>query len=202
MLTLNDSMMVGLDIDGVLADFLSPFLRILEQRAGNGPIEPESITDPSFINHPFLSTEIVSACMIDVSKDPLFWSELIPLPSPDQWKALEALSRDDRLVFVTHRYEPDTCDMSRVTCDWLKKHGVTQPLVYFTQGHKSELIEKLKVELFVDDRHENCQDIADNTSAVVLMPHRPYNQSFKHPRVQRIRDLDELFTYLNNGVLE
>jgi hypothetical protein len=28
------------------------------------------------------------------------------------------------------------------------------------------------------------------------MPHRSYNQSFNHPRVQRIQDLSELFVYL------
>jgi hypothetical protein len=32
---------------------------------------------------------------------------------------------------------------------------------------------------------------------VVLMPHRTYNQSFNHPKVQRIRNLDELFDYLD-----
>jgi hypothetical protein len=189
-------MMVGLDIDGVLADFLSPFLRIVEERVGNGPIDPKSITDPSFINHPFLSTEIVSECMVDVAKNANFWRDLAPLPSPEQWKALDALSRKDRLVFVTHRYEPETCDIAQITSDWLKKHGLSNPLVYFTQSYKSELITKLNIELFVDDRHENCQDVAENTAAVVLMPHRPYNQSFSHPKVQRIHDLDELFSYI------
>jgi hypothetical protein len=30
------------------------------------------------------------------------------------------------------------------------------------------------------------------------MPHRPYNQAFDHPKVQRIVDLNELFGYLSN----
>jgi uncharacterized HAD superfamily protein len=189
-------MMIGLDIDGVLADFISPFLRVLEARMGNGPIDPESITDPNFMNHPLITTEIISECMASVSYDPKFWEALAPLPSAGQWQALDSLSRKQKLVFVTHRYERETYDISQVTCAWLKKHGVTNPVVYFTQNHKSELIGKLKVELFVDDRHENCRDVAENTEAVVLMPHRSYNQSFNHPRVQRIQDLDELFAYL------
>jgi hypothetical protein len=52
------------------------------------------------------------------------------------------------------------------------------------------------VELFVDDRHENCRDVAENTGALVLMPHRSYSQHFDHPRVQRIHDLNELFAYV------
>jgi uncharacterized HAD superfamily protein len=85
---------------------------------------------------------------------------------------------------------------AKITCDWLSKHGVSNPVVYFTQNQKSELIVKLKVELFVDDRHENCRDVAENTEALVLMPHRSYNQHFDHPRVQRIHDLEELFAYV------
>ena len=52
-------MIVGLDIDGVVADFISPFVRFLEERVGQGPIGLESITDLNFSNHPFLSEEIV-----------------------------------------------------------------------------------------------------------------------------------------------
>jgi uncharacterized HAD superfamily protein len=189
-------MMIGLDIDGVLADFISPFLRVLEARMGNGPIDPESITDLNFMNHPLITMEIISECIARVSDDPKFWQALAPLPSAEQWQALDRLSCKNNLVFVTHRYERETYDIGQVTRDWLSKHGVSHPVVYFTQNYKSELIGKLNVELFVDDRHENCRDVAENTEAVVLMPHRSYNQSFNHPRVQRIQDLNDLFVYL------
>jgi len=189
-------MMIGLDIDGVLADFISPFLRVLEARMGNGPIDPESITDLNFMNHPLITMEIISECIARVSDDPKFWQALAPLPSAEQWQALDRLSCKNNLVFVTHRYERETYDIGQVTRDWLRKHGVSHPVVYFTQNHKSELIGKLNVEVFVDDRHENCRDVAENTEAVVLMPHRSYNQSFNHHRVQRIQDLNELFVYL------
>jgi hypothetical protein len=48
----------------------------------------------------------------------------------------------------------------------------------------------------VDDRYENCQEVAEMTEAVVLMPHRPYNESFTHPGVKKIRDFNEVFSYL------
>jgi hypothetical protein len=195
-------MMVGLDIDGVLADFISPFVCFLAQHVGEGPIDSKTITDLTFANHPFLSPQIVAECIQNVSDDPGFWQGLAPLPSAEQWRLLDSLSRQQKLVFVTHRYERQSYSMREVTRRWLERHGVSHPIVYFTQSYKSDLIRKLNVKLFVDDRHENCRDVAENTDAVVFMPHRTYNQSFVHPRVQRIQDLDELFAYLDrNGPL-
>jgi uncharacterized protein len=192
-------MIVGLDIDGVVADFIPAFVGFLEERVGQGAIGLDSITDLTFSNHPLLSEQMVVECIQSVSADPKFWQGLAPLPTRSQWKLLDDLSRQKRLVFVTHRYERESYSIHQVTCDWLKQHGVGQPVVHFTQTYKSELIGKLNIELFVDDRHENCCDVAEKTQARVFMPHRTYNQSFEHPRVQRIQDLDELFAYLERA---
>jgi hypothetical protein len=35
------------------------------------------------------------------------------------------------------------------------------------------------------------------TDAAVFMPHRPYNQAFNHPKVRRVRQLDEVFEFLS-----
>ena len=78
------------------------------------------------MNHPLITTEIISECMLKVSDDPKFWEALAPLPSAEQWQALDRLSRKKKLVFVTHRYERETYDIGQVTCDWLRKHGVSQ----------------------------------------------------------------------------
>ena len=188
--------MLGLDIDGVLADFLSPFLRVVEKKIGNGPIPAETITDFNFKDHPILSEKIVDECMVKVSYDPAFWQRLSPLLSAEEWQALDHLSRKGQLVFITHRYERETYDIRQVTCDWLKRHGIAKPVAYFTQESKAKLVDGLGVDLFVDDRHENCQEVAEKTQATVVMPHRHYNQTFSHPRVKRIWNFNELFSYL------
>lgn len=192
-------MMIGLDIDGVLADFITPFLQLLAARTGSGPIDPASITDPNFMQHPFLTREVTSECMEAASYDPEFWRTLAPLPTPAQWHTLSRISSAHEVVFITHRWVRDTYDIHRVTCDWLRRHWVADPVVYFTQENKSVLVQQLKIGIFVDDRHENCADVATETGALVLMPHRPYNQAFEHPRVRRIRKLDELFDCVANA---
>ncbi len=192
-------MIVGLDIDGVLADFLSPFLRRLEKKIGNGPINADSITDFKFSDHPVLSDEVVWDCLQEVSYEPDFWQSLSSLISAKEWAQLEHLSNERRLFFITHRYVRDTYDIHRVTSGWLKKHGIKQPVIHFTNESKSDVVGHLGIQFFMDDRYENCQDVAENTKAVVLMPHRPYNRSFNHPAVKRIHHFSELFTHLAPG---
>jgi ribonuclease BN (tRNA processing enzyme) len=190
-------MTLGFDIDGVLADFFTPFLKLLELRTGGGVIDPNTITDPNFMHHPYLTKQIIMECMESASYDPEFWRALAPFPTPRQWRALDELSRDHQVVFITHRRVGDTYDIHRVTCDWLNRHGVSDPVVHFTQDRKSVLVKELNIELFVDDRHENCEDVATATDAAVFMPHRPYNQAFNHPKVRRVRQLDETFDFVS-----
>lgn len=192
-------MMLGLDIDGVLADFITPFLQLLAARTGSGPIDPASIIDPNFMQHPFLTKEIIVECMEAASYDPEFWRTLTPLPSQTQWRALQRISDEHGVAFITHRWVRDTYDIHQITCDRLRRHGVDDPVVYITQEKKSALVKELKIDLFVDDRHDNCEDVATQTNAVVLMPHRPYNRAFEHPRVRRIQELDEILVYMSNA---
>jgi uncharacterized HAD superfamily protein len=133
----------------------------------------------------------------DVSNNPAFWLDLQPLITAGEWQKLDQLSRDERLVFITHRCEGDSYRMVDISREWLRKHGICNPVVYLTQEPKARLIQDLDVSVFVDDRHENCEDAATRTAATVLMPDRSYNQSFCHPRVKRIWSFGELFVHVD-----
>ena len=85
--------MVGLDIDGVVADFLSPFLLRLEQHIGKGPITADSLRSVHLSAHQALTEEVVRNCSNAVKRDPGFWSKLASLLTPGQWKRLERLSQ-------------------------------------------------------------------------------------------------------------
>ena len=73
---------------------------------------------------------------MEVSDDPQFWRGLASLPSPAEWQAIEALSRAERLVFLTHRYEREHYSIHDVTCDWLRAQGVSKPVVYEHFGRR------------------------------------------------------------------
>lgn len=188
-------MVLGLDIDGVVADFLSPFLGLLEKEIGQGPIAAESLVSVDFTEHPVLTKEAVRTCADAIKRDPDFWSRLDSLLSQAQWTQLEELNRQERLTFITHRSGHESYDIHGVTVEWLQRHGITEPKVHMAPENKSVFVEELKVALFVDDNYEVCRDVAERTAARVLMPHHHYNRRFSHPRVQRIMQFNEIFIH-------
>lgn len=189
-------MLVGLDVDGVVADFLGPFLRFVEQRIGCAPIAQETIFDLSYKDHPIITESVLEQCLAALADEPDFFDRLVPLLTPAEWNALDALSRARRLVFITHRQASEGRDVQRLTCEWLLRHGVSNPIVHCTADYKSKIVEELGVGIFVDDRPENCLDVAEKTRAAVYMPRRRYNAFFDHPRVKTFDRFGELLEYL------
>jgi 5' nucleotidase, deoxy (Pyrimidine), cytosolic type C protein (NT5C) len=189
-------MLVGLDVDGVVADFLGPFLRFVERRIGCAPIAPETIVDLSYKDHPVITEAVLEQSLAALAEEPDFFDRLVPLLEPAEWRALDALSRERRLVFITHRQASEGRDVQRLTRDWLLRHGVWDPIVHCTADYKSKLVSDLGVEIFVDDRPENCLDVAEKTRAAVYMPRRRYNAFFDHPKVTTFDRFGELLDYL------
>ena len=133
-------------------------------------------------------------CTAAVMADPAFWSGLDSMLNARQWNRLEEWSRLGRLAFVTHRSGSHSYDIREVTCRWLRRHGIREPVVCTTDELKSKTVSRLGIEVFVDDNYENCQDVAEQTDALVLMPHRCYNANFSHPKVTRIIAFEEIFS--------
>jgi 5' nucleotidase, deoxy (Pyrimidine), cytosolic type C protein (NT5C) len=189
-------MLVALDVDGVVADFLGPFLRFIENKTGCAPIAPETIVDLSYKDHPVITEAVLERCLAALADEPDFFTRLVPLLTPLEWRALDELSRARRLVFITHRQSSEGRDVRRLTSDWLARHGVSEPVVHCTADYKSKLVEDLGVGIFVDDRPENCLDVAEKTRAAVYMPRRNYNAFFAHPKVKTFDRFGELLEYL------
>jgi uncharacterized HAD superfamily protein len=168
----------------------------VENKTGCAPIAPESIIDLSYKDHPVITDTVLGDCLAALAEEPNFFDRLVPLLAPAEWRALDALSRAGRLVFITHRQGSEGRDVRRLTSDWLARHGVSNPIVHCTADFKSKLVEELGVGIFVDDRPENCLDVAEKTQAAVFMPLRQYNRFFEHPKVKRFNRFGEVLEYL------
>lgn len=173
-------MTIGLDIDGVLANFYEAYERAITQATGRD-LFPETVCGvdryPNRWNwpqdeHGYTGEEITKTWdSIKASKS--FWYFCRDLGGAREF--LKDLSRDHITYFITDR--PGT-QVQEQTALWLSSYMSAVPSVILTQGRsKGRICEALSVDLFLDDKWENVRsvmEVSPMTTAVLML--RPYNQ--------------------------
>jgi uncharacterized HAD superfamily protein len=99
-----------------------------------------------------------------------FWTTL-PELEPGIISRIAKTARDRRweVIFLTTR--PSTKgDLVQVQSQqWLEAHGFQYPSVFVVQRSRGRIADALALDAFVDDRPENCLDIAVESKAKVLL---------------------------------
>lgn len=156
---------IGLDIDGVLADFTGHLMNI-----NNTPDHtPKHWNDP-----------IVRKAFELVKKDPNFWLGIPPL-----------LTRED-IPFEPHCYITARSIDSEVTKEWLHKHGFPTAPVYSVGNGESKvkIAKEAGIDLFIDDSYENFLEL--NAAGIFTYLYTaPYNVKYEvgGQRIDRLIDL-------------
>lgn len=162
---------IGLDIDGVLADFDTAW----QERAVAMGLKDESTIAPAEswnISYAF------SAMWPEVLADKEFWLSLKPMVDP---RSLPF----EPSFYVTARGIPNEW-----TEEWLEKHGFACQPVYSTSGCKLEKVKELAPDIFVDDNWDNFVKLnrAGICTYLLDQPHnRRYNVGYK--RLMSLTDL-------------
>jgi hypothetical protein len=154
---------LGIDVDGVVADFRSAFRALAERELGlaTGDVETE------------LSKADVDRLWRAVAATTNWWLDVRP-HEPDQIERLYAQARKARweVFFMTSR-PPSAGDAVQLqTQVWLERHGYYLPSVLTTPtGARGELARSLRLDLALDDRLVNCLEIisASNSKAVMVL---------------------------------
>jgi uncharacterized HAD superfamily protein len=105
-----------------------------------------------------------------VKKIENFWTTLSELePGIISRIAKTALERRWEVIFLTTR--PSTAGelVQLQSQRWLEAHGFQYPSVYVVQRSRGKIADALQLDAFVDDRPENCLDIAVESKAKVLL---------------------------------
>ena len=99
-----------------------------------------------------------------------FWSTLPELePGIIARIAKAAFERRWEVIFLTTR--PSTAGelVQMQSQRWLEAHGFQYPSVYVVQRSRGKIADALALDAFVDDRPENCLDIAVESKAKVIL---------------------------------
>jgi len=183
---------VGFDLDGTVADMYSALQREAAKLFGEEELRKASTSAQATVDKPegkqdgsssestteaiqelHLTARQQSQLWDHVKKIENFWSTL-PELEPGIIARIAKAAHDRRweVIFLTTR--PSTAGelVQMQSQRWLEAHGFHYPSVYVVQRSRGKIADALALDAFVDDRPENCLDIAvESTAKVILVWH-------------------------------
>lgn len=172
---------IGVDIDGVLADFTYPVAELASQMF-NLEVSGHA-THWNWMRDFGVTGDKERELWGWIKEHPEWWGTLPALPGARM--AIAYLRESSAEVYFITSKPSFGCKL--VVENWLRHHGYPDPTVLIAED-KAPIVKALKIQMFVDDRPETCVDVVAKTESRVFMPNRPWNQG-EFPGVTRVEGL-------------
>lgn len=155
-------MRVGIDVDGVLANFFSAYEDAVATKAGRDLFParyPEALPPVwDWPQHFGYTDAEMSAVWKDIKASDNFWQKLTPLAGANQLRGAAPWKAGHDVYFITNR--PGATAKAQ-TEQWLRRFlSISIPTVLVC-GDKGPLVNSLGLDCFLDDKPENVQDVDD-----------------------------------------
>ena len=164
------SLRIGMDLDGVVANFIGGFEEIAQQNLGQ---DTDTLTDPEQVTIDQLSTHEMKRIWREIQNTPNWWTHLTPY-EPEQIKRFYSLTRRHRweVFFLTKRPRTAGEPVQFQTQWWLEREGFLLPSVITVPGSRGELANALKLDFVIDDQLMNCIEVISASKARAVLVHR------------------------------
>lgn len=179
-------MRLAFDLDGTVADMHSALAREAmrlfpgidprevpnsttpERLTPGSPEQPEQPESALSIGH--LSSRQQSELWKAVCAQDNWWETLAEI-EPGSLARLYRLVKDRKweLMFVTSRPETKGDTAQAQSYRWLAKQGYETPSIFVVHGSRGKIASALALDVLVDDRPENCLDVAIDSSARAIL---------------------------------
>ncbi len=177
-------MIIGCDVDGVLADFNEAFIARVVKVTGRNLFpegyEPHTWDYPEALGY---TKDETTQVWTGIQEDRTFWSSLLGYEGAMEniERLINRQAEGDDVYFITSR--PGIL-AKRQTEEWLSRRGFPRPTVLISSD-KGRVAKALKLNRYIDDRTENAISIPEETRSFLLT--RPWNIDHELPeRVTRI----------------
>ena len=169
------SLRIGVDVDGVLANFRAAFHNAAQECLRRVIKEPE---DPK--SSQALLENDVQRVWEWVAKRTNWWMELEPY-EPDQIARLysETRAKGWEVVFMTNRPPSAGESVQFQTQWWIERHGFYLPAVMTVPGSRGEIANSLRLDLVIDDLPINCVEVVSASSCKALLLLRTHDKVVK-----------------------
>lgn len=168
---------VGVDIDGVLANFTSAFKQEAEQ-----VLDRKLEGQPADWEMSNWMTEAEQTKVWNRIKASEDWFSLYVGPLPGVIRSITHLDKFADPYFISTRIQTAGKPIKVQSQVWLNELGIEFPTVIITKD-KGIVAKALKLEAFVDDKPENLEDIAkESPTTKLFLLEASYNRSYKEPK--------------------
>ena len=179
---------IGIDIDDVLADFMTEFTTTCNKLHGKPELDAQPV-DWEWSNFN-LTREEKDTTWSALQGTPNFWTQLKKEPGAN-FDLMQRLDKEHELSFITARVPSAGDSVRHQTSQWLLNNfGIPFPNVFVTTN-KGPLAAALKLDYFIDDRPKNVLEIrAAVPTCKVVLKDSCHNQAFVDPEIPRVKDFD------------
>lgn len=175
------SLRVGIDVDGVLADFRTAFHEMSRASLGR---HMDAVQDPK--SSQALAQEEIKRVWEGVARTPNWWMRLKPY-EPDQIARLYALTRASgwEVFFLTNRPASAGDSVQFQTQWWIEQHGFYLPAVLTVPGSRGEVANGLRLNIIIDDLLLNCIEVVGASTAKALLLLRSGDKAIEKHALER-----------------
>ncbi len=175
------SLRIGVDVDGVLADFRTAFHDAARRCLRRKTEEPEDPKAPEAVLE-----KDVKRVWDWVAKQTNWWMDLQAY-EPDQIERLYAVSRAAgwEVFFLTNRPASAGDSVQFQTQWWIERHGYFLPSVLTVPGSRGDIANGLRLDLIVDDLSINCVEVVSASPSKALLMLREENRVVEDHAISR-----------------
>lgn len=189
---------IGVDVDGVLADFTSSARKLCKELFNGRPDDSLVQTTWAFESLG-ITAEEEKILWKKIDTIPNWWLNHKPLAGVDE-NLLNDLCRVHRVIFMTNRKDGTGWPIEDQTKVWLRRNlGVQSLCNVVISDNKGPVAQGLNLHYFIDDRPKNYQDVvkySPSTHSALL--DTSYNQELKGAdRVESFNEFAQLILGAN-----
>lgn len=178
---MSNPLKLGFDIDGVLANFTTPWQQLLIKRTGKDLFSPDALVGGAATWNWDLAAGYTkaetTAAWEWVKANPVWWEMLPPAPGMsallDRWSALKRVYA--HIYFITARYGLPKDQTQR----WLNRYFPHDANTLLMAGNKGIAAKTLQLDAYIDDRLENAIDVAVEAKGEPVVT-RSYLLNYRH----------------------
>lgn len=172
-------MKLGIDVDGVLADFNSSYIHrvVAVTKRDLFPARPFTISTWNYPESYGYTKGEVSTVWESIKRDPQFWRDLPAYPETrTALHRLSGLGGAHDIYYITSR---PGVQAKRQTETWLRDHGLRDRPTVLISSFKGLCARALELDRYVDDRDANVLDVAlTSIPTRTYLVSRPWNAEF------------------------